>query len=160
MQNNEIEIRRAKLSDVDKINYLLFQVHKVHSDARPDLFVSGAKKYTDEQLRQILIDETKPIFVATQNGTVLGYAFCVFINNGENASHTDIKTLYIDDLCVDETCRGKGIGKLLYEYVIEFAKKCGCYNVTLNVWADNKNAVAFYEKIGMHIQKIGMEKIL
>ena len=160
MQNNDIEIRRAKFSDIEKLDSLLFQVHKVHSDARPDLFVSGAKKYTDEQLRQILTDETKPIFVATQNGTVLGYAFCVFINNGENASHTDIITLYIDDLCVDETCRGKGIGKLLYEYVIEFAKKCGCYNVTLNVWADNKNAVAFYEKIGMHIQKIGMEKIL
>ncbi len=122
MQNNKIEIRRAKLTDVKKLDYLLFQVHKVHSEARPDLFVSGAKKYTDEQLRQILTDETKPIFVATQNSIILGYAFCVFIKNGENASHTDIKTLYIDDLCVDETCRGKGIGKLLYEYVIEFAK--------------------------------------
>ncbi|MDE5565997.1 MAG: GNAT family N-acetyltransferase, partial [Anaeroplasmataceae bacterium] len=119
MQNNDIEIRRAKFFDIEKLDYLLLQVHKVHSDARPDLFVSGAKKYTDEQLSQILTDETKPIFVATQNGIVLAYAFCVFIDNREeNASHTDIKTLYIDDLCVDETCRGKGIGKLLYEYVI------------------------------------------
>ncbi len=160
MHNNEIEIRRAKLFDIEKLDYLLFQVHKVHSDARPDLFVPGAKKYTDEQLRQILKDETKPIFVATQNGTVLGYAFCVLINNGDEPSHTDNTTLYIDDLCVDETCRGKGIGKLLYNFVVEYAKKCGCYNVTLNVWADNKNAVAFYEKIGLHIQKIGMEKIL
>ncbi|MDE7400910.1 MAG: GNAT family N-acetyltransferase [Clostridia bacterium] len=160
MRNNEIEIRRAKPSDIEKLDYLLFQVHKVHSDARPDLFVSGAKKYTDEQLRQILKDETKPIFVAVQNGTVFGYAFCVIINNGNEPSHTDIKTLYIDDLCVDETCRGKGIGKLLYNFVVGYAKQCGCYNVTLNVWADNKNAVAFYEKIGMHIQKIGMEKIL
>ncbi|MDE6412165.1 MAG: GNAT family N-acetyltransferase, partial [Clostridia bacterium] len=81
-------------------------------------------------------------------------------NNGDEPSHTDNTTLYIDDLCVDETCHGKGIGKLLYNFVVEYAKKCGCYNVTLNVWADNKNAVAFYEKIGLHIQKIGMEKIL
>ena len=158
--NNQIEIRKAKLSDIESLDLLLYQVHKVHSDARPDLFVSGAKKYTDEQLKQILKDETKPIFVATENGTVLGYAFCVLINNGESVSHTDIITLYIDDLCVDETSRGKGIGKLLYDYVIKYAKKCCCYNVTLNVWADNQNAVAFYEKIGMRIQKIGMEKIL
>lgn len=73
---------------------------------------------------------------------------------------TDIKTLYIDDLCVDETARGKHIGTSLYEYVLKYAKEQGCYNVTLNVWADNVNAVKFYEKIGLKIQKIGMEKIL
>lgn len=157
--NNSIKIRRAEQLDIESLDRLLYQVHKVHSDARPDLFVAGAKKYTDEQLKQILNDETKPIFVAVEDGAVLGYVFCVFVTNNE-ISHTDIKTLYIDDLCVDEHCRGKGVGKMLYESVLEFAKKSGCYNVTLNVWADNKDAVAFYEKIGMHIQKIGMEKVL
>ena len=73
---------------------------------------------------------------------------------------TDIKTLYIDDLCVDESARGLHIGKDLYEFVLDYAKDQGCYNVTLNVWADNVNAVRFYEKIGMRVQKIGMEKIL
>ena len=154
------EIRKAQEEDMEALNKLLYQVHKVHSDIRPDLFVPGAKKYDDKQLKQILKDETKPIFVATENGMISGYAFCIFSDNSKDPSHTDIKTLYIDDLCVDETCRGKGIGKQLYHYVIEFAKKSGCYNVTLNVWADNKNAVAFYEEIGMKIQKIGMEKIL
>ena len=73
---------------------------------------------------------------------------------------TDIKTLYIDDLCVDEVARGAHIGKALYEYVVNYAKKQGYYNVTLNVWADNINAVKFYEKIGLKVQKIGMENIL
>ena len=73
---------------------------------------------------------------------------------------TDVKTLYIDDLCVDETERGKHIGKTLYDFVVSYAKKNGYYNVTLNVWADNKKAVGFYEKIGLRVQKIGMEKIL
>ena len=71
---------------------------------------------------------------------------------------TDIKTLYIDDLCVDESVRVMHIGRTLYEYVLDYAKMHGYYNVTLNVWADNTNAVKFYEKIGMKIQKIGMEK--
>ena len=73
---------------------------------------------------------------------------------------TDVKALYIDDLCVDENERGKHIGKTLYDFVVSYAKKNGYYNVTLNVWADNKKAVGFYEKIGLRVQKIGMEKIL
>ena len=56
--------------------------------------------------------------------------------------------------------RGGHIGTKLYEYVLDFAKKSGCYNVTLNVWADNTAALKFYENIGLRVQKIGMEKIL
>lgn len=153
-------IRQANENDIAALGKLLLQVHKVHSDARPDIFVSGSKKYDDTQLRHILNDRYRPIFVAEDNGCVVGYVFCVFIDNGNEPSHTNIKTLYIDDLCVDESCRGKGVGKLLYDHALKFAKGNGCYNVTLNVWADNKNAVSFYEKIGMKIQKIGMEIIL
>ncbi len=156
----ELNIRRATENDIPVVDKLLYQVHKVHSDARPDIFKQGAKKYTDEQLKDIFANELTPVFVAEKDGEVLGYAFCVhkqFINDN---NMTDIKTLYIDDLCVDENARGAHIGTKLYEYVLDFAKNNGYYNVTLNVWADNASAVKFYEKIGLKIQKIGMEKIL
>ena len=156
----ELTIRRAKESDIPTINKLLYQVLKVHSDARPDLFKPGTKKYTDEELKEILADDKTPVFVAEKDGSVLGYAFCVHQQYINNNNMTDIKTLYIDDLCVDEAARGAHIGKALYEYVIDYAKKQGYYNVTLNVWADNVNAVKFYEKIGLKVQKIGMENIL
>ena len=90
----------------------------------------------------------------------MGYAFCVHQQYIDNNNMTDIKTLYIDDLCVDETARNAHVGRQLYEYVLNFAREQGYYNVTLNVWADNGNAVKFYEKLGLKIQKIGMEKIL
>lgn len=156
----EIKIRRAKETDIEIIDKLLFEVHKVHSDARPDLFKKGAKKYTDEELKTIINDENTPVFVAEKAGVVLGYAFCIHKQFLNNNNMTDVKTLYIDDLCVDECARGQHIGTLLYEYVINYAKEHGYYNVTLNVWADNTNAVKFYESIGLKIQKIGMEKIL
>jgi len=106
-------------------------------------------------------DDTRPIFVACdERNTVVGYAFCVFIQHKSNNILTDIKTLYIDDLCVDEACRGQHIGQGLYEYVVDFAKKSGCYNLTLNVWSCNENALRFYKKLGLVPQKIGMEKIL
>ena len=154
-----MQIRRSTLTDIDGINKLLYEVHKVHSDKRPDLFKVGSKKYTNEELAKIIVDDNRPIFVYVDNDDILGYAFCVFIKNNSN-SLTDILTLYIDDLCVDENARGKNVGTSLYNYVLQFAKEAGCYNVTLNVWACNNSALKFYEKCGLSVQKIGMEKIL
>ena len=156
-----MKIRRAKESDMTKINQLLLQVLTVHHNQRPDLFKGNTKKYTDKELKAVIEDDMKPIFVAVgEDETVLGYAFCQYIQHINDNILTDIKSLYIDDLCVDEKSRGTHIGKSLYEYVIEYARKSGCYNVTLNVWSCNQNALQFYEKCGLVPQKIGMEKIL
>lgn len=155
-----LNIRRADGGDIPAISRLLYQVHKVHSDVRPDLFRKGAKKYTDGELREILADGRRPIFVAEQGGTILGYAFCIHQQRVGDNSMTDVMTLYIDDLCVDEAARGKHVGRLLYEYVLAYAKGQGYYNVTLNVWADNVDALKFYQRLGLRTQKIGMETIL
>lgn len=155
-----MEIRRARQYDAGDINKLLYQVHRVHSEGRPDIFRPGNKKYTDEELTEIIQDDKRPIFVGMLDGHVAGYAFCVFQEHVGERSLSDIRTLYIDDLCVEEELRGKHIGKQLYEYVLGFAKEQGCYNVTLNVWACNPSAMKFYESCGLSVQKIGMEKIL
>lgn len=154
-------IRRAKNGDLSGLNKLLQQVLMVHHNGRPDLFKPNAKKYTDEEIFQIIANDETPIFVAVDDKEeVLGYAFCVFKQFVNNEIMTDIKTLYIDDLCVDEEKRGMHLGKQLYEYVLDFAKANGCYNVTLNVWSCNESAMKFYEKCGLVPQKVGMEKIL
>lgn len=156
-----MEIRRAKEQDMDGINKLLFQVCLVHHKGRPDLFKYGAKKYTNEELRELIHDDNRPILVAVdEKEQVLGYAFCIFQEHiGDNVL-TDIKTLYIDDLCVDEEIRGQHIGRSIYDYVLDFAKENGCYNVTLNVWSCNPPAMKFYESCGLQPQKVGMEVIL
>ena len=154
-------IRRAVEKDIPGLDKLLYQVLEVHHSGRPDIFKADTKKYTDEQLKEILKDDSKPIFVAVdENNNVLGYAFCILQQHLNDNVLTDIKTLYIDDLCVDENTRGKHIGHSLYEFVLDYAKKIGCYNVTLNVWSCNESAIKFYEKQGLKPQKIGMEKIL
>lgn len=156
-----MEIRRAMEQDMDGINNLLMQVCLVHHKGRPDLFKYGAKKYTDDQLRAIIHDDNRPIFTAVdETGRVLGYAFCIFQQHLNDNILTDIKTLYIDDLCVDETLRGQHIGRSLYEAVLAFAKEQNCYNVTLNVWSLNEPAMKFYQSCGLKPQKVGMEVIL
>ena len=153
-------IRFAIEKDIPKIIDLLKQVCLVHHKDRPDIFKVGTK-YSAEELKSILKDETRPILVSVdENDNVLGYCFCIYQQHINNSVLTDIKTLYIDDLCVDETLRGKHIGKELYESAVKLAKDTGCYNLTLNVWSCNQSALKFYESLGLLSQKIGMELIL
>jgi len=156
-----MNIRRAEKEDMNGINKLLHQVLMVHHNGRPDLFKGNVKKYTDNELLEIIQDDNRPIFVGVgENETVMGYAFCVFQQHENDNILTAVKTLYIDDLCVDEDLRGQHIGKQLYEYVLKFAKQNECYNVTLNVWSCNPSAQKFYESCGLVPYKVGMEKIL
>lgn len=155
----EVSIRKAENRDIPRILELLSQVLEVHAKGRPDLFKSGTTKYGEEELSEIISDPERPIFVGENGGVVRGYAFCVFQRH-DDRNTPKFTTLYIDDLCVDEQSRGMHVGKSLYEHVLKFAKEKGCYNVTLNVWACNESAMKFYEKCGLQIQKIGMEKIL
>ena len=155
-----MNIRRAAASDISGINELLRQVLDVHHKGRPDIFRAGAKKYNDSELLEIIADDLRPIFVMTDENEVVGYAFCVFVQHVDHNILPDIKSLYIDDLCVREDRRGEHIGKRLYEHVLAFAKENGCYNLTLNVWSCNESAMRFYQKCGLVPQKVGMELIL
>ena len=134
----------------------MYQADAVHNGIRPDLFKSDTPKYNEQELEAIINDSSKPIFVY-DDGEVVGHAFCQITEVKNHRLLQDIKTLYIDDICVDESARGKHIGKALFEYVRDYAKSIGCYNITLNVWEGNDPAMAFYKSMGMKIQKTGME---
>ena len=153
-------VRRAEAGDIPAILNLLVQVDMVHHRGRPDLFKGPATKYNAEELRIICSDEATPVFVCTdENDRVLGHGFCILQHSG-GPLMAEHDTLYIDDICVDENARGQGVGRALYERILDYAREKGCYNVTLNVWSCNPGAMAFYEKLGLVPYKVGMEKIL
>ena len=152
-------IRKAAKEDILRIIELLHQVNMVHHVIRPDLFKPHTTKYDEQELEAMLDDDSKPIFVF-DDGMVLGYAFCQVSEVKNNQLLEDIKTLYIDDICVDENARGKHVGKALYEHVLEYARSIGCNNITLNVWEGNEPAQRFYRNMGMQVQKTTMEIIL
>ena len=156
-----MEIRRAVPGDIEGINCLLRQVLMVHHEGRPDLFKANTKKYTDDELLQVIANDEAPVFVAVdESGHVLGHAFCVWeVYSGHNTM-VDRKTLYVDDICVDEAARGRHVGSALYAHVIDYAREQGFYNVTLNVWSCNPGAMAFYEAMGMRPYKVCMEQVL
>jgi ribosomal protein S18 acetylase RimI-like enzyme len=155
-----MKIRRAEEKDLAKVDDLLSQVLEIHASIRPDLFRSGTRKYSDEELLAIFRDDQRPVFVAVDgNDQVLGYLFGIMMEiHHENMQ--DSKTLYVDDLCVDRKARGMHVGKALMAYAEEYAKQAKCHNMTLHVWHGNDNAIAFYQKEGYGIQQTTMEKIL
>ena len=155
-----MEILLATPEHVPGILALLRQVGRVHYNGRPDIFRENAQKYGPSQVLSKLGKAETPVFVAEENGKVLGYCFCEIKTISRDTVLRDRTTCYIDDLCVDETCRGQGIGKKLYHTAKEYAGQSGCDSITLNVWCCNPGAVKFYEALGLKPQKIGMEETL
>lgn len=154
-------IRRAQSHDLQRISDLLLQVLTIHHNIRPDLFKADCRKYNDREILALVEDDFRPVFVYEDDESIVqGYAMCVLEQHLGNNILTDIKTLYIDDLCVDEKMRGQGIGKKLFEFVKAYAKEQGCHNVTLNVWEGNESSIAFYKNLGLVPYKYGMETIL
>ena len=156
-----MKVRRAEKRDIGKILELLVQVDMVHHKGRPDIFKGPATKYSRDQLEAIIANDNTPVFVCTDGNDIpLGHAFCIHKQITGDPVLTDIRTLYIDDICVDEGARGRHIGKALYEHIVCYGREHGFYNITLNVWTCNPSALSFYEAMGLVPQKICMEKIL
>lgn len=154
---SELIIRPAEQRDTPAIGRLLYQIHKVHSDARPDLFTPGARKMDEAAVSSILSEPGVLFWVAELDGEVAGHAYCL---------HKEVKScpgqtvLYLEDFCIDETHRGQHIGTQLFTFVKDYAATHGYTRLELNVYADNTSAVRFYESMGLRPQKLGMELFL
>ena len=155
-----VKVRNAEEKDAERIIELLGQVLAVHAAIRPDIFRPCGTKYTKEELSALFAEECRHSYVAVdEKDRVLGYALC---EEKFSRASTMIprSMLYVDDLCVDESERGRGVGKALFAHVKEEAKHLGCYEVTLFVWEGNDAARAFYDKMGMKPKETQMEYIL
>lgn len=154
-------IRKANANDYKGVERLLVEVNNLHQKLRPDIFIENAVKYDEGKFDEIISNESTPVFVAVDDeGNVLGHLFCSVRDYVQVKVYKDFKSLFIDDLCVEESARGQGVGKALYEFAIGYARENGCYDVTLNVWEGNNSARAFYEKMGMFPKETQMEYIL
>ena len=154
-------IRSAQPKDIPALIGLLEQILSVHHQVRPDIFKGSGGKYSKEELKQLMAQEQTPIFVyENEDGQFLGHLFVTIKEVSDNPVLHPIKTLFIEDLCVDQAARGQKIGDQLYHFAVNYAKKIGCYNLTLNVWNDNEGALRFYQRQGMKPQETVMETII
>ena len=154
-------IRRAEEKDLSAVLRMLSQVLEIHAAIRPDIFISGTTKYTEPELKEMFRDEETHVFVAVNDmDEAVGYAFCRLRVPPFSTTMHSRKSFFIDDLCVDEACRGQHIGEALFRFAIDEAKRLGCADVTLNVWEGNTAALRFYQKMGMTPKETQMEFLL
>lgn len=148
---DEIEIVEPNIEDQVAINHLARQVHKMHVNWKPDLFLDIEQVISIERLKKLL--ETNSIYVAKQKNRIIGYIIINIIekNNGFIRYR---KLLSIDTLCIDEKYRGQGIGTSMLEFAKELGKNNGCTDMHLTVNPQNANAIKLYEKFGMEVDKI------
>jgi ribosomal-protein-alanine acetyltransferase len=143
-----IIIRRAQKNDTDKVLDLLLQVEGVHQKGRPDLFREHGVKFTAPELHEIFADDTRPVFVAEVDGRVAGYVFCIITETKDSTMLFDMKTVHLEDVCIDETCRGEGIGGALMERFLLKSESLLCDTLFLEVRADNAPAISLYRRYG------------
>ena len=154
-------IRSAQPNDIPALLGLLEQILSVHHQVHPDIFKESDGKYSEEELEQLMAQDKTPIFVyENADGQILGHLFVTIKEVSDNPVLQPIKSLFIEDLCVDQAVRGQKIGDQLYQFAVNYAREIGCYNLTLNVWNDNEGALRFYQRQGMKPQETVMETII
>ncbi len=149
--NDALIIRESLEKDSEAVYKLLCVIANLHKNGRPDIFCELVSKYTVEQVKKRLATEDNGVFVAEYNGDVVGYVFCDVITEGNGL------TLYIDDLCVDESVRRMGIGKKLLDRASLYAKEKQCRHIMLNVWEFNESAIEFYKNYGFSTRSRHLE---
>ena len=155
-----IVIRRARPGDHLLIRELQQEIAALHYEGRPDLFQKEGRFYSEEEFARLLADPEDFIWIAEEDGSVVGYAFALVQRARKNATFRDFNRFYIDDVCVSSACQRQGIGRMLMDECKRQARLSHCHTIDLGVWSFNQNAIAFYESCGLKEREKRMELIL
>ncbi len=113
-----------------------------------NLLIDGFSKNFDNDINLNFInDQSNFGFVAVNNETIIGFASIHIIEK------LNRRSCLIEDVVVDKNERGKGIGKLLIEHLINFSKSKSCDKIILNSKESN---IPFYNKLGFVQNEIQM----
>lgn len=155
MESDCMKIEVPTINDYEQVNDLACQVHELHVNWRPDLFLSTKEAIAKERFVNLI--EEKSIFVVKIEDKIVGYVtFCIV--EKENPILRFRKQLSIDDMCVDNKYRGQGIGSSLLKFIEKYAKEANCTDIYLTVNEENTNAIKTYEKFGMKVKNIAYSK--
>lgn len=155
--DKEIKIRKAEIKDYDEVHSLIMQVHKLHVNEREDIYNDidplEKKEYIDELLKKESI-----YLIAEIENKIEGICFAKIKEIKGNKLMKDRKIMHIEDICVNKNVRRHGIGKKLYMEITKIAKSKKINNIELLVWGFNKDAIGFYNYLGLNIKNIRLEQ--
>ena len=150
-------LESARPEDREAVEALARQVHGLHVSWRPDLYTMPEALYPKPLYVQAL--EQKSLFVARQEGTVVGYLRIRRLDAEENGL-VPRRELVVEELCVREDLRGQGIGTRMLQEAAVLAKAFGCTSLRLGAYPQNEEALAFYQKLGFTVRSVTLEQNL
>ncbi len=154
------KIRDATISDYHKINQLAVELYHIHYQNRPDVFNDTNICFTLETFKKDLFDENSKILVLEDKGIIIGYTFFKYIIQKKFLICKERHLISIYELVVAKNYRNKGMGKLIHQKIIEYAKEKNCHIIELDVWFFNQIAISFYECLGYKKKNMKMEMII
>ncbi len=155
-------VRLAQIEDYEGVSRLVSQIHQLHVIARPDIYAAYDNPMGIEYYRKILIEEQTAVIVAVHptDGTLDAYTIIRIDEAAYRPIFQKRKYIFIDDFCVDEKKRSQGIGKMIFEFLIEYAKEISATDIEFSVAEFNTGAIEFYQSLGMSTRSRRMEYII
>ncbi|WP_346914549.1 GNAT family N-acetyltransferase [Clostridium sp.] len=154
-----LQVREAIINDYIEINNLVKEVHNLHVKNRPDVYVEVDTPLIKEDFYGLLSANDTKIFIVEDisNKELVAYSIVKIMAHRSIQILTQMTFAYIDDFCVKPSEQKKGIGRLLFEYIVDYAKTEEALSLQLIVWEFNKEAIKFYEALGMSVRNRRME---
>lgn len=155
----KLNIRSGNENDVQGILELRKEMDRVNVDDRPDLFTEEGSFYTKEDVIKVLESEKNSIFVVESitDRQLVAYSIIEIQFTEQHKNFRERVTLVIQDMCIKESSRGKGVGQLLFDSIISFGKENNADALELDVFSENDLAIQFFESNGMRDKTRRME---
>ncbi|MGJ8674267.1 GNAT family N-acetyltransferase [Rubritalea sp.] len=132
--------RKANDDDLDSLVSLNAEVQQTHVELFPHIFRSTETNELKHSLIQSLKSDTKSILLAEDDNSVVGYMVISQKIQQENLLIHELRCGYIDQVCITQVYRKKGVFKLLLEVAKNEVRSWGFDRIELDVWSDNSAA--------------------
>lgn len=154
-----LRVREATENDYIDISNLVREVHKLHVKNRPDIYLEVDNPLLKDRFEDLLNSNNAKLFVVEDiyNNELIAYSIVQIMHQRNIQLLVPYKFVYIDDFCVKPNHQKTGIGKLLFNHIVDYAKSEGASSIQLTVSEFNKNAIKFYETLGMSTRNRKME---
>ena len=145
----DFSVRKATERDYEGLSKIYTEVDLLHSQALPQIFATPKEPFRNREfISEILKDKNAAIIVAESSGEIIGLIHILIREAPDIPMMVKRRYAYIGEIAVAEEQRGPGIGKALMREAEQWAIRRKISQLEFNVWDFNKNAIAFFEKLG------------
>jgi GNAT superfamily N-acetyltransferase len=141
--------RRATPSDSRVLSSLSRDVQSLHAEHHPGIFkMPENDDFATSFFDEMLADPSVSVFIAEEDGDAVGCIVCKLVERPENPFTFAARMLFVDQISVLPSARGKGVGAALMQRAEMLAKELNVQRIQLDSWDFNLNAHEFFEHMG------------